>query len=115
MAMSASMCSRAIPRACALCTMTESTARVAVVTGANRGLGRAIALRLAAVPMRLVLTAREATLLEKVAEEIRAAGGETLVIPGDLTEPALAARIVDEAVRAFGRIDVLVNNAGATK
>lgn len=95
--------------------MTSSASRVAIVTGANRGIGRAIALRLAQDGMRIVLTARDAVLLKNVAEEIRAAGGAAVEVAGDLRAAELPARIVAAALEAFGRIDVLVNNAGATK
>lgn len=90
-------------------------AKVAIVTGANRGIGKAIALRLAAAGMRVVITARDAVLLGKVAEEIRGSGGTVLELAGDLREQNLAAELVARAVDAFGRLDVVVNNAGATK
>ncbi|MEI9894222.1 MAG: SDR family oxidoreductase [Chthoniobacter sp.] len=92
-----------------------SSFKVALVTGANRGIGRAIAVRLAAAGMKLVLTARDAALLTEVAEEIRGGGGAALAIPGDLRLPELPGKIVEAALEEYGRIDVVVNNAGATK
>jgi 3-oxoacyl-[acyl-carrier protein] reductase len=90
----------------------QLTGKVAVVTGASRGIGRAIAETLAAEGARLVLVARTRETLEPV---VRACGGETLAYPGDLREPAVPAALVAAAVEKFGRIDILVNNAGATK
>ncbi len=86
--------------------------RVAVVTGASKGIGRAIALTLAREKMRLVLAARSAELLDQVAREC---GVECLIQPLDLREPDAPRKLIDAAVARFGAIDVLVNNAGATK
>ena len=94
---------------------SNSSAKVAIVTGANRGIGKAIATRLAAAGLRVVITARDAGLLGKVAGEIRGNGGTALVVPGDLRKEEMAAELVARAVEEFGRIDVVVNNAGATK
>ncbi len=96
--------------------MTPSgPSKVAIVTGANRGIGRAIALRLAHAGMRMVLTARDALLLQGAGDEIREAGGVAIEIAGDLRDRELPSRIVAAALEAYGRLDVLVNNAGATK
>src|SRR5579871_5784469 len=94
---------------------SNSPSKVAIVTGSNRGIGQAIATRLSAAGLRVVLTARDAVLLGKVAEEIRARGGTVLEAPGDLRQPEMAAGLVAKAVEKFGRLDVVVNNAGATK
>ena len=80
----------------------------AVVTGASRGIGRAIAEALAKEGMRLVIGGRDAGRLEEAA---RALGGAE-VVPGDVGEEAVAARLVETAVSRFGRLDVVVNNAG---
>jgi 3-oxoacyl-[acyl-carrier protein] reductase len=89
--------------------------KVAIVTGASRGIGRAIAVRLARDGAAVVLTARDAGLLEATATEIRKAGGRAEAFPFDLRLPAAPAELVASALRAFGGLDVLINNAGATK
>lgn len=86
--------------------------KVVVVTGASRGIGRAIAETLAAEGMRLVLAARSRELLEEVA---KACGTETQIIATDLRESDAPQKMIEAAATRFGRIDVLVNNAGATK
>jgi 7-alpha-hydroxysteroid dehydrogenase len=85
---------------------------VALVTGAGRGIGAAIARRLAAKGTAVALVARGATDLERVAADIRAGGGEAEVIAADLADPAAAAGIVEGTRARFGRLDALVNNAG---
>jgi NAD(P)-dependent dehydrogenase (short-subunit alcohol dehydrogenase family) len=88
--------------------------KVAVVTGASQGLGRAIALRLAAEGMAIAAAARNEPNLQGLAREIEAGGGQCLVHPGDLRLPDAAATLAQAAERRFGRIDLVVNNAGAT-
>lgn len=83
--------------------------RVALVTGAGSGIGRAIAVRLAAAGYRLGLVGRRQAALRETAATC---GGVCEVIPADLRDSAEAVRIVDECVGRLGRIDVLVNNAG---
>ena len=82
--------------------------RVAVVTAASKGLGRATALALAAEGARLVLNARDTVALETVA----AAMDHAVVVPGDITDADLPARLVQAAVDRWGRVDVVVGNAG---
>lgn len=89
--------------------------KVAIVTGASRGIGRAIAVRLAEQGAAVMLTARDQLLLDAVAAEIRGLGRRAAVCAVDLRLPAAAAEIVAATVSAFGTIDILVNNAGATK
>ncbi len=89
----------------------ELQEQVVVVTGAGRGIGKAVALASAGAGARVVLVARTAEQLEAAAVEIREAGGEALVHAADLTDPAAARAIVDAAIEAVGRVDVLVNNA----
>ena len=87
--------------------------KVAIVTGASRGIGRAIALALAAKGARVVLAARTITDLGKVAAEIDQAGGTAVAIPTDVTAEKGAALLVRKTVDTFGRLDILVNNAGS--
>ena len=86
--------------------------KTAIVTGSNRGIGRAIAMRLAQDGMNVVLCARDAALLDST---VKAIGPNALAVPVDLRLPDSAARVVDAAGEKFGSIDVVVNNAGATK
>ena len=88
--------------------------KTALVTGASRGLGRAMAEALAEAGANVVLAARSADALEKVAEGIRALGVETLPVPADLTVEERLDHLVEAALRTFGRIDILVNNHGTT-
>ncbi|GIX05918.1 MAG: beta-ketoacyl-ACP reductase [Candidatus Poribacteria bacterium] len=87
----------------------------ALVTGASRGIGRAIALAFARQGARVMLCARTQERLEAVAAEIAAVGGEALVYPLDVREETAAEAAVQRAVEAFGRLDILVNNAGVTR
>ena len=89
--------------------------KIAIVTGASRGIGRAIALRLADAGSSVVLTARDQALLDQAATEIRASGGTAETIALDLRAPDSGQRVVDFTIAKFGHIDILVNNAGATK
>ena len=86
----------------------------AVVTGASRGIGRAIALGLGAEGCRVAVAARGEAALSSVVEEIAAAGGEGLAVAGDLTLPGSAERLVARAVDAFGGLDIVVNNLGGS-
>lgn len=86
--------------------------KVAVVTGASRGIGAAIARTYAAAGARVVLASRKLDGLEAVADEIRAQGGAALAVAAHMGEPAAAAALVQRAVAAFGGLDIVVNNAG---
>jgi short-subunit dehydrogenase len=86
--------------------------RVAVVTGASSGIGRATAERLAADGVQVALGARRADRLAAVADGIRRLGGAAHAVPTDVTQPEQVDRLIAEALGAFGRVDILVNNAG---
>jgi 7-alpha-hydroxysteroid dehydrogenase len=88
--------------------------RVAVVTGASKGIGRGVALGFAEVGAHVVLASRTAADLEKVAAEVRALGRRALVVPCDVNEREHLERLVDTAWSELGRIDVVVNNAGGS-
>lgn len=88
--------------------------QVAIVTGAAKGMGRAISLRLAGEGANLVLAAREAAPLEAVAGEARALGRKALVMATDVRDEAAVRAVVEATLDAFGRIDILVNCAGTT-
>jgi short-subunit dehydrogenase len=85
---------------------------VAIVTGASRGLGVFIARALAQKGMSLVLAARSEQGLTKLADELRSTGVDVLIVPTDVSDPNASRSLVDTSVQRFGRIDVLVNNAG---
>jgi 3-oxoacyl-[acyl-carrier protein] reductase len=89
------------------------TESVAIVTGASQGMGRATAIRLARDFSAIVLVARDKDNLEKTAVEVRALGTETMVLALDLRQPQSPRTIVEETQERFGRIDALLNIAGA--
>src|ERR671917_1472315 len=86
--------------------------KVVMITGASQGLGRALALACAQEGANLVLNSRNADSLDPVAQEAEGAGVEVLAIPGDVSRSTHVEMLVSAAVERFGRIDVLVNNAG---
>jgi NAD(P)-dependent dehydrogenase (short-subunit alcohol dehydrogenase family) len=86
-----------------------------IVTGGSRGIGRAIALRLAREGGKLVLSARDAATLAKVVGEIETSAGTATSIAADLRLPDTPAALVDAALKTYGAIDIVVNNAGATR
>jgi len=92
--------------------MNDLEDKVALVTGAGRGIGRAIAIALARAGWRVILTSRTQEQLDEVANAIGAGGGNALVFPADLTNDEDIQRLTDSALRAWGAVDVLVNNAG---
>jgi 7-alpha-hydroxysteroid dehydrogenase len=85
---------------------------VTIVTGAGRGIGAAIARRFAHAGSDLVLATRGGEQLEEVAAGIRASGRAVLIVAADLTDPAVPDQLVEQTMTRFGRLDVLVNNAG---
>ena len=86
--------------------------RIAVVTGASRGIGRAIALGFACEGATVAVTARTESALEALTQQIRGMGGKALAIPADLAQAEAPRRIVEQTEAEFGTIDILVNNAG---
>jgi NAD(P)-dependent dehydrogenase (short-subunit alcohol dehydrogenase family) len=86
--------------------------KVVVITGASRGLGKALVLACAKEGANLVVNSRNEDSLRPVAEEAEEAGAEVLVIPGDVSVGTEVEKLVDGTVQRFGRVDVLINNAG---
>jgi short-subunit dehydrogenase len=86
--------------------------KVVVVTGASRGIGRALCLELAAQGPRLVLAARDVAALEAVSADCRRRGSDSLIVETDVTDPLASRRLIERAAGHFGGVDVLVNNAG---
>lgn len=91
------------------------TDKVAIVTGASRGIGRAIALALAAQGAKVVASARNGEALDNLVAEIKGQGGEATAVVGDVAVSTDAARLIEQAVDAYGQVDILVNNAGITR
>jgi NAD(P)-dependent dehydrogenase (short-subunit alcohol dehydrogenase family) len=90
----------------------DLTGKVALVTGASRGLGRAMALALAEAGCDLALNARSADSLAEVSDKVRKLGRKAVSAAGDVSEEAQVDQIMDATLQAYGRVDVLVNNAG---
>jgi 3-oxoacyl-[acyl-carrier protein] reductase len=89
--------------------------RVAVVTGGSRGIGRAIALRIAARGARLVINYRSDEAAARVVDQIVAQGGQAIAVQADVSDGKEAQALIDAAKEAFGQVDILVNNAGTTR
>ena len=89
--------------------------KIAVITGASRGIGRSIALALAAQGATVVAVDMDQVTTDAVVEELKVIGGKALAVVGNVTVPGDAERMMDAAVEAYGRVDILVNNAGITR
>lgn len=86
--------------------------KVVVITGASSGMGEAAARHLAAQGASVVLGARRIERLQSLADELNNQGGKALAVETDVTDPNQVQRLVDEAVQTYGRVDVIINNAG---
>jgi 3-oxoacyl-[acyl-carrier protein] reductase len=93
----------------------DLTDQVAIVTGASRGIGKAIALRLAAAGAKVACVARSVDKLAETVAEIAAAGGVAEAIPCDVADSEAATKLVEGVAEKWGRVDVMVNNAGITR
>lgn len=94
-----------------MANLFDLTGKVAVITGSSRGIGRAIALQMAAHGARVVVSSRKAEACEKVVDEITAAGGEAIALPASISDKAALQALVDGTLQRWGRIDILVCNA----
>ncbi len=92
----------------------DLTGKGALVTGASRGIGRALALGLARAGADVAVSARDEALLDQVRGEIEALGRRAFVLPADVTDAEACVRLAEEAIAALGGVDVLVNNAGGS-
>ncbi len=88
--------------------------RVALVTGGSQGIGKAIAIKLAQEGASVVIAARGRELLDQVAQEIRATGGKVHAVQADVSSDAACTKLIEECVKTFGRLDILINNAGTS-
>jgi NAD(P)-dependent dehydrogenase (short-subunit alcohol dehydrogenase family) len=95
-------------------SLFDLTGRTAFVTGASRGIGRAIAVALAQAGADLALVARTAEGLADTADDVTAAGRKALVVPADVTDQGSVADAVAAAIDQFGHVDVVINNAGGS-
>src|SRR6185369_6867631 len=89
--------------------------KIAVVTGASRGIGRSISLALSAAGATIVAMDMDQASTEAVVAELKAAGGQAFAVVGNVTVPEDAERMIETAMNEFGRVDILVNNAGITR
>lgn len=92
----------------------DLTGKTALVTGASRGIGRAMAVGLAAAGADVALSARDEQRLKAVATEVEALGRKAFVLPADVTDGDACRRLAEDAIAALGHLDVLVNNAGGS-
>ncbi len=94
--------------------MRKLEGRVALISGSGRGIGRALALKLARDGARIVVNDLDAEPAEDVVAEIRACGSDAIACIGSITNPDFGAQFVESAIEGFGRLDIIVNNAGYT-
>jgi NAD(P)-dependent dehydrogenase (short-subunit alcohol dehydrogenase family) len=86
--------------------------RVAIITGASKGIGRELSLRFAAEGARVVCAARSADLVKETAAKVQAAGGQAIAVVCDASKEDQVRQLVETAVKSFGKLDTLINNAG---
>ena len=94
--------------------MPKLDGKVAIISGSGRGIGRALALKLAREGARVVVNDLDADPAQAVIEEIKGFGGEAVACTGDVTAPDFGTRFVKTALDSFGGLDIIVNNAGYT-
>jgi NAD(P)-dependent dehydrogenase (short-subunit alcohol dehydrogenase family) len=92
--------------------MRDLTGKVIIITGASSGIGAATAIACAEAGMDVVINARRADRLERIAEDVKARGRKPLIVPGDVTAPGIGQRMLDAAMQDFGRFDAVFANAG---
>jgi len=91
----------------------NTSGKVALVTGATRGIGKSICYKLSKLDMNLIITASDLVALKKLKDQLQGIGkGEVILIQADLTKEADIVKIVDKSLNHFGNIDILINNAG---
>lgn len=90
----------------------ETKGMIALITGASRGIGESIAIRLAAMGMQIVITGRDADKLEQLKDHIQQIAPKPHIIVADISAPDTPGRLIGETIQMFGGIDLLVNNAG---
>ena len=96
--------------------MSNLTGKIAIVTGASRGIGRACAIKLAALGAKVIVNYnKNADAANQVVDEIKKSGGEAIAVQADVSKFDEAQKLIKAATDAYGRIDILVNNAGTTK
>ncbi|HEV3204282.1 MAG TPA: SDR family oxidoreductase [Gemmataceae bacterium] len=93
--------------------MNQLIGKVALITGANQGIGKGIAIGFAAEGASLAITARGEKALQQTAQELAAGGNSVLAFPADVTDEEQVHQLFDRTLKEFGRLDILVNNAGA--
>ncbi len=92
--------------------MSRLDGKVAVITGGNSGIGACAAELFAKEGAKVVISARRVEQLEAVADKIKAAGGEALAVPCDISDKAQCSAVITKTLETFGTVDILVNNAG---
>jgi NAD(P)-dependent dehydrogenase (short-subunit alcohol dehydrogenase family) len=89
--------------------------KVAIITGAGRGLGRAMAVKLAEAGADIVAAARTQSQLDETAEAVKKTGRKCLIVPTDVTVSAQVNALAEATIKQFGKIDILINNAGSSR